>query len=118
MANTNGGIEFVLAVYMNDSMDVHVHSSVACRQLTERISEELPLAVRLERICKADHKPTPFELLTQKERNAILNVSLSILDGNLAGSSCCSAVNSVANSPACANSERIISNKESLPAWG
>ena len=48
-------------------------------ELSERVSAELPLAVRLERIRKADHKPIPFELLTQKERNAILNVSLSIL---------------------------------------
>ena len=57
MANTKCGTEFILAVNMNDSMDVHVHSSVACRQLTERVSDELPLAVRLERIRKADHKP-------------------------------------------------------------
>ena len=44
--------------------------------MAERASEALPLAVRLKRMRKADYKPTPFELLTHTEGNAMLNVSL------------------------------------------
>ena len=97
-------------------MDVHVTSSVDCRQLSERVSEELPLAVRLQRIHKADHKPTAFELLTQKERVAILNVSLSILMVTVLLVLASGAKNPVAKSHACATSESCISITESVPA--